>query len=159
MKSFAAFMAGLALLVLAAGAARAEDRHAGYYYPHPQTTEVYYPRAQPLPEANRERRLGFVAGIAQAQSAAPYPLSHVVFAKGTEAEKLIIVAVRDGYLDTIYRARALFAAMTSQARLTPVFADLDKNANYTFFDLAVLLGFKQITISDGQSYAHQVTFE
>jgi len=83
----------------------------------------------------------------------------VLYAKGAESEKLVIVALQDGYIDTIYRARALLAAMTAQARATPIFTELEVESTYTFFDLAVLLGFKQITISDGQSFAHQVTFE
>ena len=154
-----AIAAVLGALVSLAGPAFADDRHAGYYYPQPQSTEVYYPRATPLPEANRDRRLGFVTGITTAQLRAPYPPTHVLYAKGAESEKLVIVALQDGYIDTIYRARALLAAMTAQARATPIFTELEVESTYTFFDLAVLLGFKQITISDGQSFAHQVTFE
>ena len=154
-----AIAAVLGALVSLAGPAFADDRHAGYYYPQPQSTEVYYPRATPLPEANRDRRLGFVTGITTAQLRAPYPPTHVLYAKGAESEKLVIVALQDGYIDTIYRARALLAAMTAQARATPIFTELEAESTYTFFDMAVLLGFKQITISDGQSFAHQVTFE
>ena len=112
-----------------------------------------------MPEANRDRRLGFVTGITTAQLGAPYPPTHVLYAKGAESEKLVIVALQDGYIDTIYRARALLAAMTAQARATPIFTELEAESTFTFFDMAVLLGFKQITISDGQSFAHQVTFE
>ncbi len=151
--------AALGALVSLAGPASADDRHAGYYYPQPQSTEVYYPRAMPLPEANRDRRLGFVTGITTAQLRAPYPPTHVLYAKGAESEKLVIVALQDGYIDTIYRARALLAAMTAQARATPIFTELQAESTFTFFDMAVLLGFKQITMSDGQSFAHQVTFE
>ena len=126
-------------------------------------TEVYYPRATPLPKPIVTRRLGFVTGITTAQLRAPYPPTHVLYAKGAESEKLVIVALQDGYIDTIYRARAraraLLAAMTAQARATPIFTELEAESTYTFFDMAVLLGFKQITISDGQSCAHQVTFE
>lgn len=154
-----AIAAVLGALVSLAGPAFADDRHAGYYYPQPQSTEVYYPRATPLPEANRDRRLGFVTGITTAQLRAPYPPTHVLYAKGAESEKPVIVALQDGYIDTIYRARALLAAMTAQARATPIFTELEAESTYTFFDMAVLLGFKQITISDGQSFAHQVTFE
>ncbi len=154
-----AIAAALGALVSLAGPASADDRHAGYYYPQPQSSEVYYPRATPLPEANRDRRLGFVTGITTAQLRAPYPPTHVLYAKGAESEKLVIVALQDGYIDTIYRARALLAAMTAQARATPIFTELEVESTCTFFDLAVLLGFKQITISDGQSFAHQVTFE
>ncbi len=154
-----AIAAVLGALVSLAGPAFADDRHAGYYYPQPQSTEVYYPRATPLPEANRDRRLGFVTGITTAQLRAPYPPTHVLYAKSAESEKPVIVALQDGYIDTIYRARALLAAMTAQARATPIFTELEAESTYTFFDMAVLLGFKQITISDGQSFAHQVTFE
>jgi hypothetical protein len=154
-----AIAAALGALVSLAGPASADDRHAGYYYPQPQSTEVYYLRATPLPEANRDRRLGFVTGITTAQLRAPYPPTHVLYAKGAESEKLVIVALQDGYIDTIYRARALLAAMTAQARAMPIFTELEAESTYTFFDMAVLLGFKQITISDGQSFAHQVTFE
>ena len=103
----------------AATAPRADDRHAGYYYPQPQSFETYYARARPLDGANRDRRLGFVTGMTQRQMQAPYPMSHVVFAKGTEAEKLLIVALQDGPFDTIFRARAFLAAMTAAARATP----------------------------------------
>lgn len=139
--------------------AAAEDRHAGYYYPQAQSSEVYYPRATPLPEASRDRRLGFVTGITQGQLQAPYPMTHVIFAKGEDAEKLIVVALQDGYFDTIYRARAFFAALTASARTTPIFSDLQVETSYTFFDLAVLLGFELITISDGKTFSHQIRFE
>lgn len=150
-----------AALTFGAGAApsAAEDRHAGYYYPQPQSTETYYPRAQPLRNSDRERRLGFVTGVTQQQMQANYPISHVMFAKGVDAEKLIIVALQDGIFDSIFRARAYLAALTAVARTTPVFQELAVETSFTFFDLAVLLGFKQITISDGKGFSHQVTFE
>jgi hypothetical protein len=82
-----------------------------------------------------------------------------MFAKGTESEKLIIVAVEDGPLDTLYRARAVLANMTSVARLTPLFQELNVVETFTFFDLLYMLGFTQLTISDGREFAHQVVFE
>ena len=119
-----AMAAAFGALMSLGAAASADDRHAGYYYPQPQSTEVYYPRATPLPEANRARRLGFITGITATQMRAPYPPSQVLFAKGEEAEKLVIVALKHGYIDTIYRARALLAAMTSQARSLPILNEL-----------------------------------
>ncbi len=156
---WAAALGLLAVAFAATTATAAEDRHAGYYYPQPQSSEVYYPRATPLAAASRTRRLGFVTGIVQGQMKAPYPLTHVMFAKGDQSEKLIIVALQDGLFDTVYRARAYLAAMTASARATPIFADLKVETSYTFLDLAVLLGFKQVTISDGKGFAHQIVFE
>jgi len=139
--------------------AKAGDRQAGYYYPDPTTREVYTARADTLPQANRAMRIGFVTGIANQQFEHPYPPQVAMFAKGTEAEKLIIVALVDGRLDTLYRARAVFANMTAAARLLPAFSDMGVQDHFTFFDLAKMLGFKQITISDGRAFAHRVVLE
>jgi hypothetical protein len=65
----------------------------------------------------------------------------------------------DGQLDTIYRARALFATLTAVARLSPVFQNIEDSDRLTFFDLLKLLGFEQVTISDGVGFAHQVFIE
>ena len=62
----------------------------------------------------------------------------------------------DGY-NTLFRARALFAMLTAMARATPFFAEQAAVDRYTFFDLALLLGFTQITFTDGERFAHQVT--
>ena len=98
----------------------------------------------------------FVTGITNEQNKAPYPPQAAIFAKGSEAEKLIIVALEDGRIDTIFRARAIFAQMTAVARLLPVFSQLGVEDYFTFFDLAKMLGFQQITISNGRDFAHQI---
>ncbi len=156
------FLLVLSGLLVATGVpARAQselkkDRHAGYYYPEPATREVYEARSQTLPNANRETRIGFVTGISNDRLHREYPPQEAIFAKGTEGEKLIIVALVDGHLDTLYRARALFANMTASARMLPAFKDMGVRDWFTFFDLAKMLGFKQITISNGRDFAHQV---
>jgi hypothetical protein len=151
-------LATMLACVLGAGQALAqeEDRHAGYYYPEPATTETYEARAYTVPEASRKLRIAFVTGITSEQNNAPYPPQAAIFAKGSDAEKLIIVALEEGRIDTIFRARAIFAQMTAVARLLPVFAQLGVEDYYTFFDLAKMMGFEQITISNGREFAHQV---
>ena len=154
-----------ALLILATialaddKAAWADDRHAGYYYPEPGSREVYKARAQTLPGVGRAQRIGFVTGITNEKLKSPYPPEAAIFAKGQEAEKLIIVALQDERIDTLYRARAIFANMTAVARVLPVFQEFGVQDWFTFFDLAKMLGFKQITISNGREFAHQVMIE
>ncbi len=149
----------LVLLGLAvASPAHAGDRHAGYYYPEPNTSEVYTSAVPGIPGANRERRIGFVVTVMNAIFEKPYPPRIAIFAKGAKAEKLLIVALEDGMLDTIYRARAHLAALTSLARGTPIFKQVGP-AELNFFDLLKMLGFTQITISDGDVFAHQVKVE
>jgi hypothetical protein len=149
----------LAVILLMPGPAGAADRHVGYYYPPPQTTETYEARADTLEDSNRTRRIGFVVELTQQMLSNPYAPEFAVFAKGEEAEKLLIVALKDGVLDTIYRARALFAMLTSVSRATPLFQDYGVAEVFTFFDLLKILGFDQITISDGDGFAHQVLLE
>ncbi len=135
------------------------DRHAGYYYPEPDSREVYRARSQSLPDAGRKLRIGFVTGVTTEMAKLAYAPSYAIFAKGSEAEKLIIVALADGPLDTLYRARGLLANLTAMSRLMPIFKEYGVQDSFTFFDLAKMLGFKQITVSDGRSYAHQIIIE
>jgi len=141
------------------GPADAADRHAGYYYPTPDEVEVYHTEIQTMPQASRAMRIGFVTGLSNQIFHNPYPPQAAIFAKGTEAEKLIIVALVDGRMDTIYRARAQLANMTAMARLLPGVQDMGIRDEFNFFDLVKLLGFKQLTISDGRNFAHQVLMQ
>ena len=147
--------ASLLLIGLNAGA-QAEDRHAGYYYPAPQTSETYEARAQVLPDAKRALRVAFITGLTNQFLKQGYAPPQAIFAKGTEAEKMIVVAFQDGQIDTIYRARALFANLTAVARVFPLFQEYGVQDWFTFFDLAKMLGFKQITVSDGRDFAHRI---
>jgi len=145
--------------MMMAGAAAAEDRHEGYYYPEVQTRETYVARAQTLPAADREARLAFVTQLTISQSTSPYPPQYAIFAKGSDAQKLIITALDDDVFATLYRARGVMAQMSAYARTTEFFQEHGVDDLFTFYDLLKLLGFTQITITDGESWAHQITIE
>jgi hypothetical protein len=150
---------GAILLALAPGASAAGDRHAEYYYPTPQTREVYKARASTLPEASRRSRIAFVTGLTARMLKNPYPPEFAIFAKGAEAEKLIIVSLKGNAYNTLYRMRGLLAILTAVARSTPLFRDNAVQAYFTFFDLAKMLGFEIITVSDGREFAHRIVIE
>lgn len=135
------------------------DRHDGYYYPTPQTVEHYSSRVVTLEDSDKIRRLGFVIGMARQLVSSEYAPDYAIFAKGDTGQKLIITGLRDGSLDTIYRARALFASLTLIARSTPFFQKNTQPEEATFFDLLKLLGFTQVTISDGKQFCHQVIID
>jgi len=132
------------------------DRHASYYYPEPQTEEVYEARAVTLPDSDRSRRLAFVTILTQQQLSAPYPPSLAMFAKGDEAEKLILVGLRDGPMDTLYRARGVLAMLTASARTSELFKQYQVQDIFTFLDLLKLLGFERLTLSDGKTWSHVI---
>ena len=153
----------LMFAVIFCGGARADevsgDRHAGYYYPVPESSETYTARVNRLVDSDRNRRIGFVTALTTELLNQKYAPTYAIFAKGDDAEKLIIIGLMDGQLDTIYRARALFATLTAVARLSPIFQETPDADRMTFFDLLKLLGFEQVTISDGVGFAHQVFIE
>jgi len=155
------FLWGIAMLIAAVAlpAQAKEDRYVGYYYPAPDAVELYCARVPALPNMNKRRRIGFVIGIREGMANKPYESAYAVFAKGEESRKLIIVAKRDGYLKTIYRARALLADLTTSVRTTPIFQESGAAENLTFLDLLTLLGFETITVSDGDKFAHQFNLQ
>lgn len=155
----ALFLTGSGLQAMAQEAEESErrvDRHVGYYYPVAQTEETYVARAQTLADSDRVRRLEFVTLLALQQMSAPYPAGLAIFAKGEDAEKLIIVALRDDLFDTLYRMRGVLAMMTASARTSELFQTYKVDDIFTFFDLLKLLGFEKVTLSNGRELSHVV---
>ncbi|MEM6973489.1 MAG: hypothetical protein AAF577_11850 [Pseudomonadota bacterium] len=152
----------IALIALfAAGPALAqEDRREGYYYP-PVTSEELFARkiTSNQPAAGRSVRVAFVVEVTKAQLAAPETPRFSIFAKGGQAEHMIIVALDDEVFKTLFRARAVLAQLTSNARGTAFFRDNGIQAVATWFDMAKLLGFEDIVISDGETWSHRILLQ
>ncbi len=167
------FAASLAVGLLLAGSASAqtkpaaatqatpagEDRYVGYYYPKPTSTEVFDSQMQTIASMDRAQRIQFVTVVSQGTIQAAYRVPYAVFAKGDKADKMIIVGLQSGELNSIYRMRALLANMTTMSRLSPFFQEKTVAEDATFFDLLKLLGFHSLTITDGDKLTHQVTIK
>jgi hypothetical protein len=132
------------------------DRESGYYYPAPKKIENFKGRTRILPYANSTIRIEFANSIVVESLKKSFPPQFAIFAKGINAERMIIISNMKGQLDTIYRVRALLATMTAVARKSPVLRKVRLENVLTFLDLAKMLGFKKITISDGDKFSHQV---
>ncbi|MEM7176563.1 MAG: hypothetical protein AAGD47_16635 [Pseudomonadota bacterium] len=131
-----------------------------YYYPPVNSEEVF---ARDLtdepPSTNRAIRIAFITEITKAQLEAPETPRFSIFAKGAEAEHMIIVALDDQVFRTLYRARAVLAQLTSNARGTEFFIKSGIADRATWFDLAKLLGFEDIVITDGDLWSHRIVLE
>jgi hypothetical protein len=136
-----------------------KDSHAGYYYPDKVTREEYVARAKPLPIYDRKSRIEFTNQLNVQVVGKPYPPPFVLFAKGDEAEKAILVSTNGDFVNTIYRMRAFLALMTTLARQTELFKEFKVDDLFTFFDQLRLLGFTQLTVSDGKDFAHQIALK
>ncbi len=130
-----------------------------YYYPPVNSEEVFARDLAVAPPAGRAVRVGFTTQITKAQLAAPESPRFVIFAKGDEARHMIIIALDDQVFKTIYRARAVLAQLTSNARGTDFFINSNIQDHATWFDLVKLLGFADMVISDGVTWSHRVIFE
>jgi len=72
---------------------------------------------------------------------------------------MIVVALEDEIFKTLFRARGVLAQLTANARGTEFFIQNDIADQATWFDLAKLLGFEDMVISDGETWSHRVIFE
>ncbi len=143
----------------AAPKAAGEDRYIGYYYPKPTATETFESSMQTIAGAERAQRVQFVTVVSQGTIQSAYRVPYAVFAKGEKADRLIIVGMQQGELNTVYRMRALLANMTTMSRLSPFFQERTVAEDATFFDLLKLLGFRELTITDGEKTTLQVTIK
>ena len=142
-----------------AAAANEEDRYVGYYYPKPNSTEIYQSAMQTIQGVDRAQRVQFVTVVSQGTIQSSYRVPYAVFVKGEKADKMIIVGLAPNEFGTIYRMRALLANMTTMSRLSPFFQERTVAEDATFFDLLKLLGFTSVTITDGDKLTHQVTIK
>ena len=143
----------------AAPKAPTDDRYIGYYYPKPTSTEVFESQLQTIAGVERAQRIQFTTVVSQGTIQSAYRVPYAVFAKGEKADKMIIVGMQQGELNTVYRMRALLANMTTMSRLSPFFQERTVAEDATFFDLLKLLGFRELTVTDGEKVTHQVTIK
>jgi len=139
--------------------AATEDKYVGYYYPKPNSAEVYESAMQTIAGVDRAQRVQFVTVVSQGTIQSSYRVPYSVFVKGEKADKLIIVGLAPNEFGTIYRMRALLANMTTMSRMSPFFQERTVAEDATFFDLLKLLGFSTVTITDGDKLTHQVTIK
>ena len=154
----AASLAPISLAPISLGGAALAAGRDSYYYPPVDSEEVFAREISAAPRTDRTVRILFTTQITKAQLAAPESPRFVIFAKGDEARHMIIIALDDEVFKTIYRARAVLAQLTSNARGAELFINEIRD-DATWFDLAKLLGFDDMVISDGATWSHRVTFE
>ncbi len=147
-----------AIIAASLGGAALAAGKGSYYYPPVNSEEVFARQRAAVPLADRTVRVGFTTQITKAQLAAPESPRFVIFAKGDEAQHMIIVALDDEVFKTIYRARAVLAQLTSNVRGADLFVNNIQD-HATWFDLAKMLGFEDMVISDGATWSHRVIFE
>lgn len=146
----------LLIWLLSATSTLSADRHAGYYYPDPVTTEDYASPLRRLPLVTKRSRVGLVVGLNEKQLARNFSPGYHMFAKGEESQKLIVISVETDRYQTIFQLRALLATMSTMARTSPLFANSGSPESLNFLDLCKMAGFTQVTLTNGIDLSHQI---
>ena len=155
-----AFLACLAVALVALPVvAQEDDKREGYYYPPVESEEIFDRTLGEGPPTDRTVRVAFVNEVTRAQFDAASKPRFAVFAKGAEAEHMIITALDDDVFKTLFRARAVLAQMTASARQTDFFVKTGINLYATWFDLAKLMGYEDIVITDGETWSHRIVLK
>jgi len=144
--------------VHAQAASHASDRHEGYYYPAITSEETFSRVIAAAPPSTQAVRSTFVTSITKAQLEAPESPRFVIFEKGSNSEKLIIVALDSEVFKTLYRARALMAQVTANMRGTEFFRQQNLHLQGTFYDMLQIMQFESLVVSDGETWSHKVIF-
>jgi hypothetical protein len=158
MRIFFAFI----LLTFTASIAAAQDLKPdadqnGYYYPPVTSSEAFKRELIRADDpADRALRQLFLAQLRKGHAEVEGQRRVEIFAKGKAATNLIIVALDDEVFRTLFRARAVLAGLTTDARSTEVFSNSTVADRATWFDLLKALGFEDIVISDGATWSHLV---
>lgn len=152
----AGIMLGLAALAITPDAGRAQDRYEGYYYPPIGSFETFDRVLQVTPPAARELRIEFATLLTLSQRDVPYAPQYTAFAKGGEAETLIVIALEDEIFRTLYRARAVMARTTASIRATEFFVAQGLQFDGTFYDMLQILQFNRLILTDGETWTHEV---
>lgn len=134
----------------------ADQDQVGYYYPE-ITSEEHFTRevANPEPGADRETRIQFLIQFTSFVRQGREPRFEI-YAKGRDAEHMIIVALDDTVFRSLFRARGVLAGLTAEARQTDFMIVNQIDSTATWFDLAKLLGFADIVVTDGIAWSHRV---
>ena len=145
--------------LLFAGSGSAAETHAGYYYPAPQTYELYVSPLPMLRDVTKLSRVGLLVGLNARQYKRAFAPGYHMFGKGEYSEKLIIVAVEKDRYQTLFQLRALLASMSSMARTSPLFAQTGSAENLNFLDLLKIAGFSQLTLTNGIDVSHRISIK
>jgi len=132
----------------------------GYYYPEVTSSEEFTRElARTDVPADRALRQQFLAQLRKDHAAIEGDRRIEIFAKGGEATNLIVIAMDDEVFRTLFRARAVLAGLTTEARAMDFFTATAIADRATWFDLLKLLGFEDIVISDGATWSHLVVLQ
>jgi hypothetical protein len=123
------------------------------FYPTPKVIENYKSRRRVLTGTQNKTRIAFANNILRAFIHRDVKERVFVFAKGKNAENMIIMDSVNGNLNTIFKVRAFIEVLPVLLRNTPIYRKFKNSEIPPFLDLAKMNGFKTVIFTDGDKYS------
>ena len=123
------------------------------FYPTPKVIENYKSRRRVLTSTQNKTRIAFVNNILRAFIHRDAKERVFVFAKGKNAENMIIMDSVNGNLNTIFKVRAFIEVLPVLLRNSPIYRKFKNSEIPPFLDLAKMNGFKTVIFTDGDKYS------
>lgn len=128
---------------------------AGLYFPAPTSFEEPQIRFPTLEGVGPAQRRLFVDQVNLAASESSRSVSIVAQAVGEDHGTLVFIILGGHSEPTTYLAKAFLARMTSVSRFTPAIAEMGLSEEFDIYNVAAVLGFQRIVVSDGRAFSHQ----
>ena len=126
----------------------------GIFFPPVTSTDTPQIRFnQTLPVGAMERTF-FSDQINLATTSGERMVPIVIQAVGDDQKTLVFVALESSDPMTPYIARAMLARMTSVMRFAPALTEMGINQDMDIYNMAAILGFDRVVVSDGRSRSH-----
>lgn len=145
--------------VTSASAAEDAQTGEGRFFPNVTETEVRPVRFSAMADTGPSQRQYFTDRINMETSGRGLTAPIVVQCAGKEQDVLVVMV--SGFQEplTPYISRGLLARMTSIIRFAPTLAEMGLSEELDIYDVAAVLGFKQIVVTDGRDFAMATKFD
>lgn len=136
-------------------AASDETTGAGLYYPPASSVETPDILLQQLPGVGPQQRQSFVDQVNLAVGTPGRSVPIVAQAVGANRETLVLLYVGGEGAMTPYLARGVLARLTAVTRSAPAIQAMGLSSEFDAYNMAAVLGFGRIVVTDGRAFAHQ----
>lgn len=136
-----------------------ETTGAGVYFPPPTSTERADIRFAAMAGVGPQQRQGFVDQVNLAASNPARPVPIVAQSVGADRQTLVLMHLGAEGPTTPYMARAILARLTSILRFAPAVTEMGLSSEFDVYNMAAVLGFQRIIVTDGRSFAHDVSLK
>ena len=131
----------------------------GLFYPPVTETETRSVRFGAMTGASPEQRQYFTDRVNMETSGRGLTMPFIVQSTGVDQDVLVVMVSGFDEPLTSYISRGLLARMTSITRFAPTIAEMGLSQELDVYDVAAVLGFTQIVITDGREVSYGTKLE